>query len=517
MVEEVQGASPLSSSLHLLSLPPELILEILAYLPLAAHLIFRLQVCRALRINSHDAHASQSTSSSTSTSSTITSCVNVNGDVAHTKNTSRITSLNLGPLKLTPPHRFSLSQWLAARQELQRLRLARPDEDDEETHVDPADTEVDQSSGIQATLPPDLEAHRAGLTLQHAAFDWHKGAAAAPFADTTLLPRPVAGRLRPRVAPRRHKVGVRERRDAGPAHEARMLRRILGFLTLVSPAEALPPEWTLPAWEAGMVEEARRQKLANAPRLPVGLAPWSGPVRDKKEHAATRRETSRMALSSDNASRSGVGALRTLSLIGWSGISGEEVVSLLRTCPALGHVRVVLKTDRLDNGSWEHVRSSPRGVLQGAAPSTHARVVRPPPPVPNEVVAAEDTAVDPAPQPPVPFPSSSFTSFTSYLETQVVVNVGSRVPPGANVQIKGQGLSAGYRALCFSPSSSTSSPCPPYAEQASSAEQRIEGGAAAPLHVIFQGRFRLPDAIEIEEMLAWSEVRCSTCRAVLLF
>ncbi|PWN23662.1 hypothetical protein BCV69DRAFT_6946 [Microstroma glucosiphilum] len=494
---------PSSSSSDLLSLPPELILEIIAYLPLAAHLIFRLQVCSALRTTSHDAHAPQKNSSSSS--SDLSNATNNAGSRLRT------VSLNLGPLKLTPPHCFSLSQWLAARQEFQRLRLARPDEDSEEVHGDLTETVVDESSGTQHLIAPDLEAHRDSLALQPAAFDWQQGAAAS-LRSTTSDPRPVAPSTR--LANHTHKVGVQERRDAGPAHEARMLRRILGFLTLVSPTETLPPEWTLPPWEARMAEAARRSKLADLPRLAEGLAPWNGVPSEEEQRTSGRCETSQMALPSSRSRQSSAGALRTLSLIGWSGISGEEVVSLLRTCPGLGHVRVVLKTDRLDNGPWEHLRSA-RGAKH-IAYRRQERVVRSPPPVPNEVpAAAEETAGDPPAQSAAPAASSSSSSPSpAYLETQVVVNVGSRVPPGAHLQIKGQGLSAGYRALCYSPSS-VSQPGS-YNEQARGVETGA-GMAAAALHVIFQGRFRLPDALEIEEMLAWSEVRCSACRAVLLF
>lgn len=512
MVKEAEGATPRSSASHLLSLPPELILEIIAYLPLAAHLIFRLQVCRALRTNSHDAHASHSSSSRG---------LKFNARLEDAESSRRTSSLNLGPLKLTPPHRFSLSQWLAARQELQRLRLARPDEDedDEESHGEHVEGGVDEVSSSPVVALPDQDAHRAGLTLQPAAFDWHKSAA-APSTASVSLSRPVAPRPHPQLAPRMHKVGVRERRDAGPAHEARMLRRILGFLTLISPAEALAPEWTLPPWEAGRADEARRQKLDDMPRLSGGMAPWSGTGLGEKEHPTPRREASQTALVSNGASQSVAGSLRTLSLIGWSGISGEEVVSLLRTCPALSDVKVVLKTDRLDNGPWEHLRSPATGALQGAAPSPQERVVRPPPPVPNEVPAAEETGRETTLERPTS-PSRSSTP-PAYIETQVVVNVGSRVPPEAHVQIKGQGLSAGYRALCYSASStsSSSSNAPEVASSAEPTAAALAGAASGggpALHVIFQGRFRLPDALEIEEMLSWSEVRCSACRAVLLF
>lgn len=154
----------------------------------------------------------------------------------------------------------------------------------------------------------------------------------------------------------------------------------------------------------------------------------------------------------------------------------------------------------------------------------------------------------------LPASSSSSSSLTpsAYLETQVVVNVGSKATEEQGRHIKGQGLFAGYRAFCFnapaarqeeaSPPEKAPPPLPseqgnPQSigeddEEGNRSSSSLQSGGgpapcpsdqpvtpsvsrARPLHVVFVGRFRLDEALETEEMLFLSAMRCSACQSGL--
>lgn len=97
--------------------------------------------------------------------------------------------------------------------------------------------------------------------------------------------------------------------------------------------------------------------------------------------------------------------------------------------------------------------------------------------------------------------------------------------------MKGKGLFAGYRAMCFNAESArkrASASASPLnngdvqKDEDADGESDASTAAAAssrprirPLHVVFVGRFRLEDALETEEMLSLSAMRCSACQQAL--
>lgn len=95
-----------TSECPLLQLPPELILDITRYLPLASLLIFRLQLCRTLRNR-------------------------------------------LGPLRFNPPHRFSFVEWQKVAEEWQRIGIVKRDDDEDEVPI-AADRNIVSSSSSRS-------------------------------------------------------------------------------------------------------------------------------------------------------------------------------------------------------------------------------------------------------------------------------------------------------------------------------------------------------------------------------
>lgn len=131
----------------------------------------------------------------------------------------------------------------------------------------------------------------------------------------------------------------------------------------------------------------------------------------------------------------------------------------------------------------------------------------------------------------MPSASHSSPSPCSYVETQVSVHIGSKASEEKGRTMKGKGLFAGYRAMCFNAesarkrASASASSLNGDVQKDEDADGESDASTTAavassrprirPLHVVFVGRFRLEDALETEEMLSLSAMRCSACQQTL--
>lgn len=224
----------------LLRLPPELLLDICDLLPLASHLVFRLQVCRRLRYHRE-----------------------------------------IGPLHLPP--RLSFAHWQQASEELKLIGLARNDDDVEDDDED--EEEAERWCGAEgshwAGAPPQLRNHERRFPKQPPRVK--------PALPTVPAERLASGSTAPgwtgasNLAPKAYKleVALGALLATGPASEVRLFRRILAFVGL------LPPERALPSKGALRSPEKRRSM-----RLPVALEDTLQPgwARGAEEIAAPRSE-----------------------------------------------------------------------------------------------------------------------------------------------------------------------------------------------------------------------------------
>ena len=88
--------------------------------------------------------------------------------------------------------------------------------------------------------------------------------------------------------------------------------------------------------------------------------------------------------------------------------------------------------------------------------------------------------------------------------------VGSKNPP---MYVKGQGLSAGFDALCFV---STAALGGKESDEESRQEKPARTGPALQ-HVIYCGRMSTKEAVELEATLHWSEITCTSCKQSIFF
>lgn len=237
--------------MQLLELPADILSIVCDELPLASLLVFRLQVCRALRYH------------------------------------PQLGRLRFGILSST----LSFAEWQQAAQELRTLGLARPDDVDE-----------DGASLSDSSLAVKMPALPSAETSDREVVGWH-GA-------KSLMPK--AQRL---------DVAFHAMLNHGPARDARLFRRVLAFLGLIDPNKAIP---------------RARPSRGNAVRA------FGRPPRQFKLPTPLESE-----LQPSWASTRG---LRCITAACWHGISGETLAYLLRTEPALTRVRLVVKSERFDDG-----------------------------------------------------------------------------------------------------------------------------------------------------------------------
>lgn len=348
MGPQISGHGSSTTSKHppltLLRLPTDIVRSICDFLPLAALLVFRLQTSPRLR----------------------------NDDA-------------LGPLRIgRRGHELSFAEWQEAAEELRRLGLVRADHetsDDEDNGNDGQGERGQRSTKPSQRLPSVPSVAPSQLSTANPA---------RPFRSVDVEPS-LGWHGAASLAPKAYKleVALGVMMATGPAYEARLFRRVIAFLGLISPLNALPPK------RAARIDRKKPPKLTT-------------PLPDHVGRSA-------LSLHSSEA------GLRTIVAISWNGISGEALLHLLRTEETFANVSLIIKTDRFDGEAWKEYRV---GRRQGHATLSSGKAE-----LDQDAEEESDDAKAPLP----------------YVEAQMMVDVGSRA--AKHVNIKGRGFSAGYRSF----------------------------------------------------------------------
>lgn len=215
------------------------------------------------------------------------------------------------------PHTLSLSQWQVAALELQELGLVssrQPDREEDESsdqptfgrfkphRKPPALPPLPTTQSISTSDFPTWSNYRRSQSNNSTDSRNRSSLSSAEF---TARAEALDNAFKSHVSP-------------DPVKDGQLFRRIVMFLGFITAS-------TSPFPEAALIN-GRKMKEVTA--LPKELRPWIG-----SDHLCSTGPT-----------------LRCITLISWYGVSGVILVELLRTCPEMRDVKLVIKTERFDSG-----------------------------------------------------------------------------------------------------------------------------------------------------------------------